>query len=131
MAGYTKFTNVEVTGALRASGGVSGNVSGDVTGKLIGLLSGVSISKSANYTLAAGEKVFYIGITLGAASKTVTLDLDEGAVCIVVNEGGTNAFTCKNVSGDSGQSIAAGKAYLVRASKTANSTKFTLLNDGT
>jgi hypothetical protein len=127
MAGYTKFTNVEVTGALRASGGVSGNV----TGKLIGLPTGVSISKSANYTLAAGEKVFYIGITLGAASKTVTLDLDEGAVCIVVNEGGTNAFTCKNVSGDSGTSIAAGKAYLVRASKTANSTKFTLLNDGT
>ena len=119
MAGYTKFTNVEVTGELRASGGVSGP------------LMGVSISKNANYTLAAGEKVFYIGITLGAASKTVTLDLDEGAVCIVVNEGGTNAFTCKNVSGDSGQSIAAGKAYLVKASKTANGTKFTLLNNGT
>ena len=119
---YTKLTNLEVTGDLKASGGVSGDVKG--------LLKGVSLSKSANYSLADSEKVFYIGITMGAASKTVTLGLPNGAVCIVVNEGGTNAFSCKNVSGDSGTSIAAGKAYLVRASTTANSSKLTLLNDG-
>ena len=127
MAEYTRFTNLEVTGGLKASGGLAGNV----TGQLTGLLTGASISKSANYTLAASEKTAYIGITLTAASKTVTLDLPNNAVAIVVNEGGSNAFTCKNVSGDSGQSIAAGKAYLVRASTTANGSKFTLLNDGT
>ena len=96
-----------------------------------GLLEGVAITKSANYTLADDEKVAYIGITLSAASKTVTLGLPDGDVALVVNEGGTNAFTLKNVSGDSGTSVAAGKAYLVRASTTANGSKLTLLNDGT
>lgn len=96
-----------------------------------GLLEGVSLSKGANYTLADDEKKAYIGITLSAGSKTVTLGLPDGAVALVVNEGGSNAFTLKNVSGDSGTSIAAGKAYLVRASTTANGSKLTLLNDGT
>ena len=106
---YTRLTNLEVTG----------NVKGVVTG--------VSLTKSANYTLAEDEKVFYIGITLSAASKTVTLDLPTGAVAIVANEGGTNAFTLKNVSGDSGTSIAAGKVYLVKASQTANASVVTAL----
>jgi len=110
---YTKLTNLKLTGLLDS------------------LLKGVAITKSANYSLAESEKAFYIGITLSAASKTVTLGLPDGAVAIVVNEGGTNAFTLKNVSGDSGTSIAAGKAYLVRASTTANGSKLTLLNDGT
>ena len=123
MAEFTRFTNLEVTGEFAPKGGVSG--------VLNGLLKATSISKAANYTLAAAEKTPYIGITLTAASKTVTLDLPDGTAALVVNEGGTNAFTCKNVSGDSGQSIAAGKAYLVRASTTANGSKFTLLNDGT
>lgn len=96
-----------------------------------GPMGAVSISKAANYTLAKDEKVQYIGVTMTAASKTLTLDMDDGTACLVVNEGGTNAFTLKNVSGDSGTSIAAGKAYLVRASRTANGTKATLLNDGT
>ena len=96
-----------------------------------GLLEGVSLTKSANYELAAEEKVAYIGITLSAASKTVTLGLPDNAVALVVNEGGSNAFTLKNVSGDTGTSVAAGKAYLVRASQTANGSKVTLLNDGT
>lgn len=126
MAGYTKFTNLEAA-KIKASGGFEGKL----TGVLNGLLQATSISKNANYTLAAAEKTAYIGITLTAASKTVTLDLPDGVACIVVNEGGTNAFTLKNVSGDSGTSIAAGKAYLVRASTTANSTKLILLNDGT
>lgn len=112
MADYTKFTNLKAA-------------------RLAGLIDGVTISKGANYTLADEEKVFYIGITASAASKTITLDLPDGAVCIVVNEGSTNAFTLKNVSGDSGTSIATGKAYLVRASTTANASKLTLLNDGT
>lgn len=117
MADYTRFTNLEVTGELK--------------GTLKSPLGAVALSKAADYTLADDEKVPYIGITLTAASKTVTLGLPNGTAAIVVNEGGANAFTLKNVSGDSGTSIAAGKAYLVRASTTANGSKLTLLNDGT
>lgn len=123
MAGYTRFTNLEATGELKAP---------KITAKsFVGALTGISISKAANYSLTDAEKVFYIGITLTSASKTVTLGLADGQVAVVVNEGGTNAFTLKNVSGDSGTSVAAGKAYLVRASTTANGSKLTLLNDGT
>ena len=127
MPEYTRFTNLQVTGALNAPGGITG----DVTGVLKGLLKATSISKAANYSLTDAEKTPYIGITLTSASKTVTLGLPDGTAALVVNEGGSNAFTLKNVSGDSGTSIAAGKAYLVRASSTANSSKLTLLNDGT
>ena len=127
MAEYTRLTNLQVTGALSAPGGITG----DVTGQLKGLFKATSISKAANYSLTDEEKTPYIGITLTAASKTITLGLPNGAACLLVNEGGSNAFTVKNVSGDSGTSIAAGKAYLVRASTTANGSKLTLLNDGT
>lgn len=96
-----------------------------------GVLGAASISKAADYTLTDAEKLPYIGVTMTAASKTLTLDMDDGTAALVVNEGGTNAFTLKNVSGDSGTSIGAGKAYLVRASRTAGGTKATLLNDGT
>ena len=113
MANFTRFTDLEVTGLLKC------------------VFKATAITKSANYTLAEEEKTLYSGITLSAASKTVTLDLPDGALAIVVNEGGANAFTLKNVSGDTGTSIAAGKAYLVRASTTANGSKLTLLNDGT
>ncbi len=126
MAGYTKFTNLEA-GELKAAG-----VRADaLSGALRSPLAGVSLSKSANYSLAEDEKVFYIGVTLTAASKTVTLGLKTGQVAVVVNEGGTNAFTLKNVSGDTGTSVAAGKAYLVQASTTANGSKLTLLNNYT
>lgn len=111
---YTRFTNLEVTGEMK--------------GTMAGMLKAVSLTKSNNYTLADGEKVPYIGITLSAASKTVTLDLPNGVCALVVNEGGTNAFTLKNVSGDSGTSIAAGKVALVRASTTANGSKVYVLN---
>jgi hypothetical protein len=93
-----------------------------------GVMGSTVISSGANVTLTEEQKAAqYIGITLSAASKTVTLGLPDGAVAIVVNEGGTNAFTLKNVSGDSGTSIAAGEAYLVRASTTANASKLTQL----
>ena len=118
---YTRFT------AVAAEEVRAGKV---LAGVLGGLGTAVSLSKAADYTLTEAEKTLYIGVTLTAASKTVTLGLPEGAVCLLVNEGGTNAFTVKNVSGDSGTSVAAGKAYLVRASRTANGSKLTLLNDG-
>lgn len=93
-----------------------------------GLLEGTVLTKSDSFTLGKEDRAAYLGITLSAASKTVTLGLPDNAVCLVVNEGGTNAFTLKNVSGDSGTSIAAGKAALVRASTTANSTNVYMLN---
>lgn len=114
---YTRLTNLEVTGEMK--------------GTMAGMMKATAISKADSYTLADSEKTPYIGITLTAASKTVTLGLPDGVCALLVNEGGSNAFTLKNVSGDSGTSIAAGKAYLVRASTTANGSKLTLLNDGT
>ena len=131
MGNATRLTNLEVTGEFEAKGGIKGNVTGDVTGALTGTLKATAISKADSYALTASEKTTYIGATFTAASKTLTLGLPTGAACIVVNEGGTNAFTLKNVSGDSGTSIAVGKAYVVRASQTANGSVLTLLNDGT
>lgn len=113
---FTKLTHLKVTGVLSAI--------------LSGVVKATGISKAADYTLADDERTPYIGITLTAASKTVTLNLPDRTAAVVVNEG-SNAFTLKNVAGDSGTSIASGKAYLVRASTTANGTKLTLLNDGT
>lgn len=124
---YTRFTAVKAE-EVQAEEVRAGKV---LAGVLGGLGTAVSLSKAADYTLTEAEKTLYIGVTLTAASKTVTLGLPEGAVCLLVNEGGTNAFTVKNVSGDSGTSVAAGKAYLVRASRTENGSKLTLLNDGT
>ena len=93
-----------------------------------GALEGVVLTKSADYALAKDEKAAYIGITMSAASKTLTLGLPDNAVCLVVNEGGTNAVTLKNVSGDTGTSLGAGKAALVRASATADGSKVYVLN---
>ena len=119
MADYTRLTNLEVTEDLKAA---------TLAGTFQGLLGSTTLSKSADYSLAASEKTPYIGITLSAASKTVTLGLETGQVAIVVNEGGTNAFTLKNVSGDSGTSLAAGKLAIIKASKTANGSKVYVLN---
>jgi hypothetical protein len=96
-----------------------------------GLMGAVKVSKGANYTLAKDEKAAVIALEATAASKTFTLDLPDGAAAIVANVGASNAFTLKNVSGDTGTSVAAGKAYLVIASTTADASKVILLNDGT
>ena len=61
-------------------------------------------------------------MTASAASKTLTLGLDDGDMMLLVNEGGTNAFTVKNVEGDTGTSIAKGVVALVIASTTADAT---------
>lgn len=86
------------------------------------------ITKSDSYELADDEKTSFICITASAASKTITLGLLEGEAVFVINVGGTNAFTLKNVSGDSGTSIAAGKVALVIGSSTANASKVYVLN---
>ena len=80
------------------------------------------ISVAVDTKLAEEHKRPFLGVTLTAASKTVTLDLEDGDMIILVDEGDTNAFTVKNVSGDTGESVAAGSAVLVIASTTANAT---------
>lgn len=111
MAEYTRFTNVAAE-------------------SFMGRLHGISLSKAADYALTEEEKGAYIGITMTAASKTLTLGLKDGDVSFIVNEGGTNAVTIKNVSGDTGTSLGAGKAAVIVASTTANASVVTILTDG-
>lgn len=53
------------------------------------------LSKAADYTLSDKEKRFVVEATFTAASKSLVVDLEEGQSIIVVNAGGTNAFTLK------------------------------------
>ena len=85
------------------------------------------LSISDSYKLAEGEKRPFINFVCSAASKTLTLDLDEGDCAIVYNSG-TNAVTVKNVAGDTVTSVAAGKVAYVMASKTADATAVKVLN---
>lgn len=86
------------------------------------------ITTADSITLKDDEKRPFICVTASAASKTVTLGLGEGDCAIVYNAGGSNAFTVKNVAGDTGTSVAAGKVALVMASLTANATAVKVLN---
>ena len=86
------------------------------------------ISMSANYELTADEKGLFISFVCSAASKTLTLGLETGDAAIVTNIGGTNAVTVKNVSGDTGTSLAAGKSALIIASVTADASTVIALN---
>lgn len=121
----TRLTGLEVAGPASFAG--EAEFGGGIGGVLTGAIKGV-YTKSTAADLSVADKAIYYGITLTAASKTVTLGADEGQVCFVHNAGGTNAFTLKNVSGDSGTSIGAGKIAIVAASKTANKSVVLVLN---
>ena len=115
---YTVLTNLRLTGALKAEGGVSGALTGCV-----------KLSKAADYTLTADERsTAAVCAELTAASKALTLGIAEGQVLFVVNTGSTNAFTLKGRTGDTGTSLGAGKAALVIGSETADATKIYVLN---
>lgn len=88
----------------------------------------VNLTISANAELTEEQKRPYINVTASAASKTLTLGLKDGQTAIVTNTGGTNAFTLKNVSGDTGTSVAAGKVAIIVASTTANGSVVAVLN---
>jgi len=110
---YTKFTGLQ---ADQVKAGVAG---------------AVTLSKGANYSLTAAEKAApAVLCTMTAASKVLTLGLANGQMMVVVNAGGTNAFTVKNVSGDTGTSLAANasKALLIIGSSTANASTVIALN---
>ena len=74
------------------------------------------------------QKDLFVSATASAASKSLVLGLSEGQHMILTNGGETNAFTAKNLSTDTGTSIAAGKVALVIGSSTANGTKIYVLN---
>lgn len=131
----TKIRSKWVSGFLEFFGITTGDTVFKITesgaeGNLKGaLLGSVSISKNADYALSDAEKAnFAFSITATAGSKTITLGLSDGQIAFVYNAGDTNAYTLKNVSGDTGTSVATGKVYLVIASTTANASKVLLLN---
>ena len=86
------------------------------------------ISTDKDLELAKGQKHGIAAITLTAASKTVTAGLGEGQYMYILNAGGSNAFTPKNVAGDTGTSIAAGKFAVIIGSKTADASIVKVLN---
>ena len=86
------------------------------------------ISFAVDTALTDEQKDVFVSATATAASKKLTLGLADGQFMVVANIGGTNAFTAKNLSTDTGTSIAAGKVALVIGSTTANATKIYVLN---
>ena len=87
-----------------------------------------SLTLSDSYELTADEKVPFVAFSCSAASKALTLGLEDGDVMFVANIGGSNAVTVKAISGDSGTSVAAGKVAIVIGSTTANASKIYVLN---
>ncbi len=99
-------------------------------GATYGAINGVlQLSKSADYTLAEAEHLRVAVLAeFTAAGQSLTLGIMDEQVMFVANIGGTNAFTLKGQSGDTGTSLAAGKVALVFGSETANATKIFVLN---
>lgn len=87
-----------------------------------------NLSISDSYELKEEERRPFINFVCSAASKTLTLGLSDGETAIVTNIGGTNAVTVKNISGDTGTSVAAGKCAIVIGSTTADASKVYVLN---
>lgn len=113
---YTKFTNLEAD-----------NIKGSIEGAKN--LNCVSVEMSVDTTLTADEaNALAVAFTCSAASKALTLGLEDGQLMFVANVGGTNAVTVKAISGDSGTSVGAGKVAIVIGSETANASKIYVLN---
>ena len=89
---------------------------------------GVNLSIADDYELKDYEKRLYVNVEATAASKTLTLGLDNGDTVLVTNVGGTNAVTIANVEGDTGTSLAKGKSILLIASATADASIVIALN---
>ena len=88
-----------------------------------------AVTFSKDYELTDEEKRPFINATASAASKTLTMGLAPGDTCILYNAGGTNTFTAKNIAGDTGVSVAKGKAALcIGGTSTADTFVCILLN---
>lgn len=114
MKGHTNFTKLyaeEIVGDV-----ISGAIGGQIDAAA---LRAVIIEEDDSFVLDNDHKSnLFVGIDMDAASKTVELDLNANQLLIVYNAGGTNAFTVKNITADTGTSLAKGKALLVVGSKT-------------
>ena len=87
------------------------------------------LTLSDSYELKDDEKRPFISFSCSAASKVLTMGLGAGQTCIVTNVGGTNAVTVKNIAGDTGTSVAAGKvALVIGGSSTADTVVVKVLN---
>jgi hypothetical protein len=95
-----------------------------------GLLGASVITLSDNMTLAEKDRAFVLFVNATAASKTLTLNLPDGACCIVVNIGNETIFTLKNVSDDTGKSIGEGSINLVFCVEDAGLVVFPLGSGG-
>lgn len=78
--------------------------------------------------LTDAEKATYLEVTASAASKVLTLGLKNGEIMFLKNAGATNAFTAKNIAGDTGVSVATGKTALCVGGTTADTFVCTVLN---
>lgn len=113
---YTRFTNIEAK-----------NIKGKPENQQS--LNAQSIEMSVDTSLTDAQKnTLAVLFTCSAASKALTLGLEDGQIMFVANIGGTNAVTVKAISGDTGTSVGAGKVAIVVASKTANASKIYVLN---
>lgn len=108
---YTRFGGVEAEA-------FKGPVEGSVEGPVKGYLDATAITAADSVTLAESDRAAFIAAAFTAASKVLTLALPAKAACFVANTG-TNAFTLKNVSGDTGTSLATGKVAAVFVASTA------------
>ena len=88
-----------------------------------------TLSMSANTELTDKQKDLFLRFSCSAASKVLTLGLDDGQFMLVANVGASNAVTVKNIAGDTGTSVAAGKVALcIGGSSTADTCKVYVLN---
>ena len=88
-----------------------------------------TVSMTDSIALTDEQKDIFIDFTCSAASKVLTLGLDAGQHAIITNVGGTNAVTVKNIAGDTGVSVAAGKVALaIGGSSTADTCVIKVLN---
>ena len=88
-----------------------------------------TVTMSVDTALTDKQKDLFLRVSASAASKVLTLGLDDGQFMLIANVGGSNAISLKNVSGDTGTSLAAGKVALVTGgSSTADTYKAYVLN---
>ena len=118
---YTKFTNVEAN-EIKAP-----TLDGTPTSQKS--LNAQTVTMTADTTLKADEKnCLAVKFSCSAASKALTLGLEDGQVMFVANVGDTYAVTVKAIAGDSGAAINTGKVAIVIGSSTANASKIYVLN---
>ena len=88
-----------------------------------------TIEMEDDTVLTDEQKDLFIAFSCSAASKVLTLGLDAGQHAIITNTGGSNAVTVKNIAGDTGVSVAAGKVALaIGGTSTADTCVIKVLN---